>query len=549
MATAKKPIRRVQSKGISDIPEQNRGREGVKIQDRYEMFSIADSSNNEFIALRLIGGIVATGTHWVAVENKEGDLISVPKTCLAFDPETMSVDEETRCPYCEAEAWFKDHEIKVKVKNREGTPARMALDYFSNVIPRDLQEDITPKITLESERESGIIEKGSKSKTPIRVVRFTGGVISKIRDVEKLNVHKVKLKGEDGPTRRSMPVSHAKHGVDLMIKYNPKAKTASEYYSVQRGDSIPLDADEKELLKWDVEAWPFENEPATEKEADAEIARMKGKHWVKYRKFAKIEDESDDYDDDVEDDEDDEDDEDEAPRNKKSKAKPKSKSKSRDEDEDEDEDDDLDDDEDDEDDEDEDDEPPRKSKKKPATKSKSKHRDEDEDDEDDDEDDEDLDLDDEDEDDEDDEPPAKKGKKASTSKSSGKKSSKKRQDDDEDEDEDDDLDDEDDEEEDEPPRKSKKKPVAKSKSKSRRDEEDEDDEDDDLDDDEDDEDEDDEPPRKSKKKPVAKSKKSRRDEDEDDEDDDLDDLDEDDEDDEEEDEPPRKSKAKSKSKK
>ena len=365
-----KPIRRVKSRDLSEVPDQSKSNDGVKLQDKYEMYSIPDNSNGEFLSIRTIGGLVATKTHWVMLETKEGKQVSVPKACLNFDVEEQCINEDNGCPYCKAEQWFKDHEVTAKDRNgRESNPCRSAVEHVTNAIVRDLQEDIVPRVTLAEEKETGIINKGSKSKTPVRVIRLTGGVVSKFKDVEKLNVHKVKTK--TGEERRSMPISHAKYGRDVLIKFNPKAKSASEYYGVQGGDKSPLTKEELALLKWDIEAWPFENEAESKKDADSEIMRLKGKHWDKFRKHAGVKDQSDDYDD--EDDEDyedeyDDEDEDERPAKKgKGKAASKSKGKSksrRDEDEDEDEDDDFDDM--DEDDEDEDERPSKKGKKAPA---------------------------------------------------------------------------------------------------------------------------------------------------------------------------------------
>jgi hypothetical protein len=364
------------------------------------MFSIPDNSQGEFLAIRIISGLIGTKTHWVALEGKDDGIFSVPKPCLSYDPATLRHDEDITCPYCQAEEWFKEHDIKVKAGKMEGNPARSSVEYICNAIPRELQEDIKPKITKEEEAESGIIQKGSKSKTPVRVIRLTPGLVAKIKDIQKLNVHRVKFKDKDTgkvvEERKAMPIYHPKYGQDINIKFNDKAKSPGDYYAVQRDDKTPLTEEELEYLKWDIEAWPFVNEADTESEAESEIRKFKGKHWDRYRKHSKIQkDEDYDEDDDI-DDEDDEDEDDE-PRSKKSKSKQKSskaKAKSSRHDDEDDEDDEDEDDEEDEDydddldeDEEDDDEPPRKSKAKSTAKSKSKKRPVDDEDEDEDEDD------------------------------------------------------------------------------------------------------------------------------------------------------------------
>jgi hypothetical protein len=51
-------------------------------------------------------------------------------------------------------------------------------------------------------------------------------------------------------------VNDAKKGIDVLIKYDPKAKSAGDTYRLERGERTPLTAEELEYLRYDLE--PFE---------------------------------------------------------------------------------------------------------------------------------------------------------------------------------------------------------------------------------------------------------------------------------------------------
>ncbi len=433
------------------------GKESVRLNDILDMVKLPAG---KWITVRLLDvSILAVRQHWINIAaGKEKREVSIPKLCISFDPETEKDKPDIHCPYCDI---------------KEGS-----VFYLANVLVRQLQEDEPakkPKQTA-TETKTGVKDPGSKSWTPVQVLRITGTLMKKIQGLKELNKHKVK-----GETKR-FPVAHSKYGVDLDIKHDPNAKGA-EQYQVNLGEKVALDDDELKYLVHALdESILDEMGRETEKEANAEVKRMEI-----------IGDK----------DEDDDDDDGDLLGKKGKKGKPTAKKSSKkvvaDEDED---------------DEDDEDEPPKRSKKAPPKKSKKVV---DDDDEDDDEDDEDEDEDEDDEDDSDDgdedededededdedEPPKKSSKRPAGKSKAPAKKARKPVDDDDDEDDDDEDDDEDDE--DEPPKRGAKKPASKAKSKAparskRKSIEDEDD-------DEDDDDEDDEPPKRGAKKPASKSK-------------------------------------------
>jgi len=354
------------------------GNERVDIGDIVDLFEFPKGS---WTSMRFLDhDPLSVANHWIDIVTKIGEKKRFPKICVSWDAKTEDDKDGVTCPYCKAGM------------NRVVT-------YYINAIIRDIQEDEPAKRAKlkDSERKTQKKEKGSKSWTPVRVVRLTSTLVARIQGLSDLNVHKVK--GEKVPK----PVSDNKYGMDVSIKYDEKATSAANKYTINTGDKTELQDDELEYLVYDLE--------------DDKLLKILGQESVEQAKLEikrlnantnnnKDDDDDDDYDmskskkrrshDDDDDDEDDE------PKSKKKKRsfddddededyEPKSKKKKRS----------FDDDEDDEkpkkkkkrsfDDEDEDDEPKSKKKKrsfddddeddeKPKKKKKRSFDDDDEDD-------------------------------------------------------------------------------------------------------------------------------------------------------------------------
>lgn len=309
-----KEVRRVKGGSFDDVKTNERSNMTF-LGDAFDLLNLSEH-DGDFVKIRFLGGLVGTALHWVSIQKKDGDWANIPKQCLAFDPETLEMSDKV-CPYCDAAAKFRKLDIKVKVKGKLNFPVATGVDYIYNAISRELQEEITPKITTKEEKESGLITKGSKSKTPVRVVRITGGLAKKLRDLKNLNVHLVSVKnkktGETTKERVAQDLSHPKYGRDVFIKYDSKAADAASTYSVQRDDVTPLTEEEMAYLRWDIEAFPFMNEPESLEEANKNIESFQGSCWelISGKKKKKVEevdydDDDDEVDDDLDDDEDDE---------------------------------------------------------------------------------------------------------------------------------------------------------------------------------------------------------------------------------------------------
>jgi hypothetical protein len=455
------------AKGFNTLKPRTGIQDSVRLDEVIEMHKLPD---NEDVRVRFLPGpILPVKQHWIRIyAGKENKEIKVPRYCVSFDPENEDTPREgVECPYCQLS------------QGQQGT-CQTSTFYLANAIIRELQEDEPAKKVkpTETEKKTKFKDIKSKSWTPVRVLRITNTVASRIQELGSRNT--VEKKGK----KVAYDITDAKYGRDIILRYKPKG-AGTDKYSCDREDRTPLTEDEENYLTWELSNKLLEvTGLQTQKQAEEDLRRTKivggedvgdeeddDKESLKFskknkdKKKGKSKDEDDDYSDDDEDPFEegknkkkskdkkkkrrDDDDEDEEDSKSSKKSKDKNKKKKRD----------LDDDDSDEDD----------SSSKKKSKDKKKRRDED------DEEDEDdfgskkkkkgknFAFDDEDEDDDD---------RKSSKKSKNKDKKKRRDDDDEDEDSD---------------RSSKKKNKGKSKSNY------------DLDDDEDD--------RKSSKKSKNKDKK------------------------------------------
>lgn len=365
-----------------------------RMSDQAELLDLSDG---KYHTVRFVGKPSIIAQHWLNTLAKEGGkskkaVNNFPKMChgLVINKDGKAEIEAEKCAYCTV---------------LEHTPT---IEVWINVIDRKIQENEPKKKAkhTRAEREKKKLngmtaffmeDIDSESWTPMRAMRITPSVGRKISEIASLNTRKV-----DG-VRKAFNPDHSKYGFDLMIKYDSKANSASEMYSIQKGENTALEENEIAYLRWDLS---LEN---TEKPADAAAEAKRTKKFLCNRageptfpdllaeggakkkkadhsRYEDNFDEDDDTDDDEEprkkkkkpapsksrrrdddddDDDADEDDEDEKPRKKKKATVKKSKRSDPDEDEDEDE-----------------EERPRKKKKVPAKKasSKSRRKDEDEDD-------------------------------------------------------------------------------------------------------------------------------------------------------------------------
>lgn len=381
-------------RGFDDVNVGSDNRDNAKLEDLFELFTPSTDAKGEFVSLRFMPTpILPMKRHWVQIRaGKEKKAVSIPIVCIAFDPDSDEPLKDAKgksieCPFCKLPHGKKE----------EGYPAQEEIKYLANVIVRDIQENPPRKLPepTKAERKSGFKDIKSKTVTPVRVITVPPGVTRRLRDLGARNIPKKNSKtGADGKT--AYPVNDAKFGIDIDIRFNPKAAGA-EKYTVEKGNELtPLTKEERGYLVWDLDNWQ------SLYDAMGRMTEAEAKEKLKRLDVLGVdnEDEDDDDDDDeggsrnlgkkgkkdksgksrrISDDDDDDDDDKKSRRlgskSSKSKALSKAKAKKKPKDDD--------------DDDDDDDKKPsrlgsKKSKLKSGTSKKKKPKDDDDDDDDDD---------------------------------------------------------------------------------------------------------------------------------------------------------------------
>ncbi len=287
-----------------DIPSKN---DTPRVSDLVEMYKWPDG---KYGTVRFLGALYAYGGHWVKTKKKDGTKGSFYAVCSAWDPETGKFDSTKNCEWCN----HTDSDLL-----GERTISR-SVEYYSNVIDRKAQRNKPEdaQAPSKSEVKTGFITKDSETWTPVKVARCTPSVVKLIQGLRDLNVHE-----DANGDAKGFPVSHPKYGMDVSVKFDSKAASPSQAYSVQRGDATPLKSTEKIYLTWDLsDLVPY---PSSEEVQEAYESWLKRNGGVSSKK--KVVDEDDDEDDVpkksskkkvVEDDDfDDEDEDDEPPKKKK----------------------------------------------------------------------------------------------------------------------------------------------------------------------------------------------------------------------------------------
>lgn len=428
------------ARGFEAAPSRG-GNDSAKLEELFDLFD-PKTATKSYVALRFLPiDMLPVRRHWIQSKTKDGKPTAFPKMCVSFDPDNPSTPLKGRkCPFCELDHGPDD----------KGFPARLEEYMLANVIVRDLQDTLRVGKMTPQEKKTGFKDITSKSATPVRVIRIPLGVARRLEEMSEMN--------------KGKKVTDPKYGIDVMLKFNPKAAPA-EMYKLERGERTPITAEEEAYLVYNLSDYEEIYDAMGRLDSKAALEEFKRIDIVGVSKHSDDDDDDDggfragsksgkkkpnrDNDDEYEDEDEDEDEDDEdEPRSSRRKPSSNAKSRSRFAD-------------DDEEDEDEDDEDePRSYRRKPSSKSKpSRFADDDEEEE---------------EDEDDDEP--RSSRRSKVTKKPSSKSKPSRFDDDEEEE---------DEDEDDEPRSSRRKPAAKSSRFADDDEEEED------------EDEDDTPPKRS----------------------------------------------------
>jgi hypothetical protein len=186
----------------------------------------------DYKLFRPIGPVWSFAEHWFDIKKDDGMKISIPKTCLNYNPLTQDF-EENGCPYCQI------------------NQARQV--YLNNVIDREEQENEPRKAAKPTEEERKLVkfagekyrfkQKGSKTWTPVKVLRLPAGLAAQMQNLASLN--RVKIKGE----QKIFEITHPKYGLDINIKYDAKVKGPNKY-DLQKDDRTALKEEELEYLIW-----------------------------------------------------------------------------------------------------------------------------------------------------------------------------------------------------------------------------------------------------------------------------------------------------------
>lgn len=202
-----------------------------------------------YVRIRLIGGVMQTGSYWVTTRKKDGSTGQFNTGCNSWNPEMHTQDEDKPDPWRD----FERDQIEAGVA-RNDRLVRFSTQYFMNAIIRNLQ-DTEPTRKAEhtsNEMDSGFKEKDSDSWTPVRVVSLSASVLDAIQKMKEINV--VKLRKKDGTTvTKKFDVTHPKYGCDVLIMYDP-TKAGAAKYTVQKGDGrTPLTEEEQAYLTYDLD--------------------------------------------------------------------------------------------------------------------------------------------------------------------------------------------------------------------------------------------------------------------------------------------------------
>jgi len=348
-------------KGFSKMKPKTGNRDSLRLEELIDIYKFTDHPD-EWVQLRFLeADILPVRRHWIKIyAGKEKKLVNIPRFCVSFNPENEEEPLDAHCPYCD-------------LSTEGGQEATMRSEHFYlvNAIVRDLQEDEPARKAelAKQEKKTGFKDIKSKSWTPVRVIRLTNTMVSRMQELGETNIVKNKKTGK----KKAFDISHPKYGVDVNIKYKPKASGSDKYSADKVDGRTPLSDEEGEYLVWQLTPELLDIAGRmSEKQAAEDFKRMEILGDESTSEGG--DDEDEDLDDDVDlgssastkkkkkvdlDDDEDEDEDEPAPKKKKKKPvkkkkKPVKKKKV-----------DLDDDE------DEDEPAPKKKKKKPVKKKKS----------------------------------------------------------------------------------------------------------------------------------------------------------------------------------
>lgn len=278
-------------KGFGGMKPKVGNRDSLRLEEVVELFKFPDK---KWVQLRFLDKVdpLHVKQHWIKIlGGKDKREIKIPRYCLSHNPADPDTPRDIVCPYCDISS---------------GKDGAMSTNEFFlvNAIVREIQEEEParkPKPTAE-EIKTGFKDIRSKTWTPVRVVRLTSSLVSRIQEISENNKHKNKKLNEV----RQYDATDPRYGFDVSIKYKSDG-AGTDKYSCDKveGGATPLTAEEQDYLVWQLDESLLD-----------ETGRMSAKQALDdFKRMEIVGDIPED---------DDEDDDDDVPRRKKSVAKSRS---------------------------------------------------------------------------------------------------------------------------------------------------------------------------------------------------------------------------------
>ena len=212
----------------------SRGREKFKIDEYVDLHKFTDRRWDQ---LRFIGPVTSIAQHWFDIRTKDGKKVTIPKSCLNWNGDREDFDANG-CPYCE-------HGLRVDIS------------YYTNAIVRSIQDDEPKKKfpPVKDEQKVGNLgwkkepvgaklkSKGSRTWTPVRIVRIVPSLARQIADVP--NRRTIKKKGRE--VEKDMDISNPRYGRDVEVKFD-NSQSGTGKYQVRAAKKSKMTEEELEYL-------------------------------------------------------------------------------------------------------------------------------------------------------------------------------------------------------------------------------------------------------------------------------------------------------------
>lgn len=223
-------------KGFGGMKPKVGNRDSLRLEEVVELFKFPDK---KWVQLRFLDKVdpLHVKQHWIKIlGGKDKREIKIPRYCLSHNPADPDTPRDIVCPYCDISS---------------GKDGAMSTNEFFlvNAIVREIQEEEParkPKPTAE-ETKTGFKDIRSKTWTPVRVVRLTSSLVSRIQEISENNKHKNKKLNEV----RQYDATDPRYGFDVSIKYKSDG-AGTDKYSCDKveGGATPLTAEEQDYLVW-----------------------------------------------------------------------------------------------------------------------------------------------------------------------------------------------------------------------------------------------------------------------------------------------------------